>query len=101
MFPNNFWSVYDRVDEAKARQRRAHYASIRGRLRLQQRVEELEDDLARVALLTMALAKLCVDKGVLTADELNARMSEIDLADGTEDGKAPPEAFETGAAASP
>lgn len=97
----NHWSYVGYVDEVAAAQRRAHLASVRARLRLQQRVEELEDDLARVGLLTMALAKLCVEKGVLTADELNARMSEIDLADGVEDGKAPPDALEPGGGTSP
>ncbi len=87
MFRDYWTSRY--ADQLDARRRKAHLASVRGRLRLQQRVEELEEDLARMGLLTLALARLCVDKGVVTSDELKARMREIDLADGVEDGKAP------------
>lgn len=88
MFGNSYWSVQGHLGEFGKQQRRAHLASVRARLKLQQRVERLEDDLARMGLLTLALAKLCVDKGVVTSDELKAQMSAIDLADGVEDGRA-------------
>jgi hypothetical protein len=97
----NYYTLQGEMEEADRRRRRAHLTAVRARLRLQQRVEQLEDDLARVGLVTMALAKLCVDKGVLTLDELNAQMSEIDLADGVEDGRAPPDAMPSGGGASP
>lgn len=92
MFGHNSWAMQGQIDKEAAQRRKAHLTSVRARLQLQQRVERLEDDLARMGLLTLALANLCVDKGVLTADEVKARMAEIDLADGVEDGKAGPDA---------
>ena len=50
----------------------------------------LRADLERLALLTHSLAHLCLEKGVLTRDELRARMFELDLADGTQDGRMKP-----------
>jgi hypothetical protein len=97
LFRNTFWSVYRAVDESAKQRRRAHLTSVRARLKLQQRVEQLEEDLARMGLVSFALAKLCVDKGVVTREELEARMLEIDLSDGVEDGKAAPEATGLGA----
>lgn len=52
-----------------------------------ERMDEIEDDLGRIALLARALADLCIRKGLLTKDELTAMASEVDLSDGTEDGK--------------
>ncbi|NOT29833.1 MAG: hypothetical protein HOP15_05215 [Planctomycetes bacterium] len=49
------------------------------------RVEALESDLERVALLTRALADLCLSKGLLTRDELIGQIQEADLADGKRD----------------
>jgi hypothetical protein len=82
------------IEREIAARRRAHLVSVRARLRLQQRVERLEDDLARLGLVAMALAKLCLDKGVVSPEELQAQMKEIDLADGVEDGKPAPGATE-------
>jgi hypothetical protein len=95
----NYYTLQGEMEEADRRRRRAHLTAVRARLRLQERVEQLEDDLARVGLVTMALAKLCIDKGVLTLDELNVRMSEVDIADGVEDGKATSDAMEPGGGA--
>jgi hypothetical protein len=97
----SYYSLLGQIEDRDRIRRRAHLASVRARLRLQQRVEQLEDDLARVGLVTLALAKLCVEKGVLSPDELNAKMSEVDLADGVEDGRASPDATEPGGGAAP
>jgi hypothetical protein len=51
-----------------------------------QRAHELEDDLARVALLTRSLAELCLKTGLITRAELGAMLVEVDLADGASDG---------------
>lgn len=56
--------------------------------------EELDDELAalradveRLALLTKSLAELCLERGVLTRDQLRERMFELDLSDGRQDGR--------------
>ena len=43
------------------------------------RIEALEADLERVALLARALADLCLSKGLLTKDELLRQLLEADL----------------------
>lgn len=50
-----------------------------------ERIAALEDDLGRVALLARALADLCLEKGVLTREELVRQLCETDLADGKQD----------------
>jgi hypothetical protein len=83
----SYWTLLRKIDEETSSRRRALFASVRARAELRRRVEQLEDDAARMALLTLSLAELCVAKGVITEDELAARMREIDLRDGVEDGK--------------
>ena len=57
-----------------------------------QRVEQLEDDLARSVLLIHTLAEACVQKGVFTREEIAEAAAEIDLFDGVADGKLDPAA---------
>lgn len=47
----------------------------------------LRADVERLALLVHSLGELCVERGVLTRDQLKARMFEIDLRDGVQDGR--------------
>jgi hypothetical protein len=54
---------------------------------LESRVQQLEDDLGRVALLTRALMDAILKKGVLTQIELAEMMTKADLSDGERDGK--------------
>ncbi len=54
------------------------------------RVEQLEDDLARAVLLIHTLTEACIVKGVFTREEIARAASEIDLFDGTADGKLDP-----------
>ena len=65
---------------ATSRSRRRAHATQTDRMR------ELESELARVSLLAFALAELCIDKGVVTVDELEARLKQVDGSDGNEDG---------------
>ncbi|REJ93184.1 MAG: hypothetical protein DWQ35_10930 [Planctomycetota bacterium] len=55
------------------------------------RVEQLEDDFGRALLLLITLADLCVQKGVLTRKEIADMAEQLDLSDGTADGKLDPE----------
>lgn len=73
-------------DEAKAR-RRASIIAVRNRVKLAQRVRELEDELARVRLLAFALADVCLTTGLVTEEELKKRLETLDVSDGTKDGK--------------
>lgn len=51
----------------------------------QARVLQLEEDLARVALLSRSLAELCLSKGVITKQELAEQLVATDLVDGALD----------------
>ena len=86
---HDFWtaSELDRIDREMYARRRTEQ---RGRIELRQRVEELEDDLGRVALLARALAEACLQKGILTRNEVAAMASKVDLADGVQDGQLDP-----------
>jgi rRNA maturation endonuclease Nob1 len=53
----------------------------------QERVRQLEESVARLALVNAALWSLVKDKTGLTDAALTARMRDIDLRDGVEDGK--------------
>ncbi|HTF87616.1 MAG TPA: hypothetical protein VK843_04345 [Planctomycetota bacterium] len=54
------------------------------------RIDELERNLGRVAVLSRALAEACLQAGVLELEALKAKILEADLADGVEDGKLDP-----------
>ena len=66
-----------------------------------QRIEQLEDDLARAALVIHSLVEMCVRQGVFTADELAVVMEEVDLWDGVADGKLARESPRSGDILSP
>lgn len=55
-----------------------------------ERVRQLEESLARLALLNAAMWSLLKDRTGLTDAALSARMRDIDLRDGVEDGKFTP-----------
>jgi hypothetical protein len=74
----------DRIDD---HMRRIRSSSTRSAGDARERIEELEDDLGRLTLLVHAMAEACVRKGVLSRDEIMAVADEIDLLDGTADGK--------------
>jgi hypothetical protein len=80
----------DEVDRKLAAQqeegrRREHLAAD-----LAVRVEQLERDLARLALLARSLAEACVEQGVLPRELLKRKIAECDLYDGVEDGALDP-----------
>ena len=54
---------------------------------LETRVQQLEDDLGRVALLTRALMDAILKKGLLSQIEVAEMMTKVDMADGERDGK--------------
>ena len=52
-----------------------------------QRIHELEQEVERHALLTEMLLRLCVERGVASEEDMARVLKEIDIADGTEDGR--------------
>ena len=96
---HDFWTA--REFNRRDAERRSSSRSTRRRLRRAaqreaehaERIEQLEQDLGEVALLTRTLADLCIQKGLLTADEVAAMAERLDAADGTIDGRiTPPDA---------
>ncbi len=61
------------------------------RIQLVDRVSQLEDDLGRALLLIQALAETCIEKGVLSREEIAEMAKKVDLADGVADGKLDPQ----------
>ena len=55
-----------------------------------ERMNQLEDDLARTHLLIYALVEACVAKGVLTREQISQACTRLDLLDGVADGKLDP-----------
>jgi len=54
-----------------------HAGSAHLRVAQKRRIEELRVELERVTLLARALAELCLEKGVLTREELQAKLSAL------------------------
>lgn len=52
---------------------------------MKQRIEALERDLGRVALVTRALADVCVAKGLFTQEQLVRQIHDVDALDGVLD----------------
>ncbi len=77
--------------EDRVRQMRS--SSARSDTNLRNRIDELEDDIGRLSLLTHALAEACVRKGVFNREEIAAVADELDLLDGRADGRLDPEAL--------
>jgi hypothetical protein len=92
LFPG--WTPSQRT-ELNLRASRIATAMNFTRNRMKARIEQLEGDLGRVALLARALADACIRKGLLTSDELAAMIAEVDVIDGVPDGRLDPKALRT------
>jgi hypothetical protein len=75
---------------------RLRHVQIGDRVTTADRVEQLEDDLARAVLLVHTLTEACILKGVFTREEIARAASEIDLFDGAADGKLDPAVLRPG-----
>jgi len=62
---------------------------LRRRVRRQKRVttRQVEEDVGQVALLLRSVTELCIERGIFSAEELTAKLCEVDMADGIEDGQ--------------
>jgi hypothetical protein len=81
------WREFDALNARLERMRRSASAT---RIQANDRIADLEDDLARTTLLVHALAEVCVRKGLLTREEIAEIAEQIDLLDGQVDGKLDP-----------
>lgn len=85
-FLHDFFTAqeFNRLEETlalqRSRDRRLHASA-------EDRLAALEADLGRVALLARALAELCLQKNVVSREELVQLLLTADLADGKADGK--------------
>ena len=85
------WNGYQDQMRAVEDLRRAARTATRRGSAAERRVEELEQSLGRVALLARTLAELCLEKGLITSDELDAKLAEVDFADGAQIGTLDPD----------
>ena len=83
-FLHDFFTARE-FNELEKRRRRRFRRDQSQRRGDRERIDELEQDLARVAMLARGLAEACLTKGVLSREELAAALLEADLADGAED----------------
>ena len=77
-------SELNRIDASMRKQR---MSESRVRAGQNDRLEELEDELARMALLTRALSEACLAAGVFTREQLGEILHRIDAEDGVVDGR--------------
>jgi hypothetical protein len=89
-FLHDFFTARE-LNQLEERERRRREQQRRWRRADHQRIEVLEEQLARVAMLARGLADACLSKGVLTREELAGFLLEADLADGVEDGGLDPD----------
>lgn len=75
---------FNRLDDRMRQQRRTD-SRIRGDLRM--RIDELEDEVARLSLIAHALAEACVQSGALTREQIREATHRLDADDGRIDGK--------------
>ena len=82
----NDWFTAHELDAMDSRHFASVYRHQRGQEKQDDELAVLRADVGKLALLTKSLATLCVEKNVLTRDELKAKLFEIDLSDGVRDG---------------
>lgn len=73
------------IRQLEQRTRELSLVSAHRRAQTARRVEVLERDLARVALVVRALADLAIERGLFTHDQLRAQFDQADFADGVFD----------------
>lgn len=78
---------YETYDEYVAHVRRTSAPPVNSTL---ERATQLEADLARAVLIIHTLVEACVRKGVFTREELAQVSAQVDLWDGTADGRLDP-----------
>jgi hypothetical protein len=82
----NDWFTAHELDVMDARHERDLSRHALGEQKQDRELAALRADLGKLAVLTKALATLCIEKNVLTAAELKAKVFEVDRSDGLVDG---------------
>ncbi len=90
MFPQTSFTTYLQVTGLQE-DRRSQDLKVDS---VQRRLDETESQLGRTMLAVEALFEILVEKGFVSSEELLARIDEIDLRDGKQDGKIGPVALE-------
>lgn len=75
-----YGSPNEHLEDLQRRLRTAQLEAIRGRVRLQQRVERLEQELAWTSAVASALAAHCIEKGLMTDADLRERIAKVETA---------------------
>ena len=75
------------IEEQRTRVDTLAERNARERETLQRQVISLRDEVARLKLLSVALSRTLVAKGVISDRDLNAMIEEVDLLDGKRDGR--------------
>ena len=82
---------FNKLDATRLSQRksarRIRRDTIAKNQELTSRIDELEQDLGEAALLLRTLADLCIEKGVINAEEMMAKAEQLDALDGVIDGR--------------
>lgn len=86
------WGIVRQLEEDARRSRRAHLASTRARIARHRHVVRLEEDVAWARLVASTLAALCIEKGLVTEDELKARLASAEAAAAAAPPEPPPAA---------
>ena len=85
------------IRQLEQRTRELSLVSAHRRAQAARRIEVLERDLARVALVVRALADLAIERGLFTHDQLRQQFDQADFADGVFDSGLDPQLVAPGA----
>ena len=90
---HDFWTAreFNKMDEERRARRkstrRLRQTHIAQKQELSNRIDELEQDLGEAVLLLRTMSELCVQKGIVSAEEMMAKAEELDALDGVIDGR--------------
>ena len=90
---HDFWTAreFNKLDATRLSQRksarRIRRDTVAKNQELTSRIDELEQDLGEAALLLRTLTDLCIEKGVISAEEMMAKAEQLDALDGVIDGR--------------
>jgi hypothetical protein len=89
VFHTWFWTVDKEVKDLRKEGRRGARRESRRRIQLSSRVDELEERLDRLTLVTQSLWEVAKTAGGLDDGALTRMVRDIDLSDGALDGRSP------------
>lgn len=90
---HDFWTAreFNKMDDERRSRRKSTQRTRQRHVSetkvLESRVDELEQDLGEAVLLLRSMSDLCVQKGVISAEEMMAKAEELDALDGVVDGR--------------